>query len=424
MEENKIKIPTVEIVDLSLLSVDKNNPNVMTKAQRAALWEGMQKFGVIVPIITNKDGLIADGQNRCEVLLEHGVTKGPVVKLPITDIDRRILRQVLNKLKGSHDPVLDDSEYKVIFKQDQFGELQRLLGESDKKLVQFMASIEKGGLNEDSLDVDSARANPVYKIELGEVWQLGDHRLMCGDSTKSEDVEKLMQGEKADMVFTDPPYGINIVNSGNADISAKVGFGKVSNWGEKGLVEAKVYPVIKGDDKPFNPEFILNLAPKILIFGANNFSSKLPDNSHWIVWDKKAGIGADHNNFSDAELIWTNIQKKSVPIYRYLWSGLLRAGKREIELKERVHPTQKPVGLLIEILKDYSKEKEIVLDLFGGSGSTLIAAEKTNRKCFMMEIDSAYCSVIIERWEKVTGLKAKKLEESVVEEGAVVAASK
>ena len=418
MDENKIVIPTVEIIDLSLLSVDKNNPNVMTKTQREALWEGMKKFGVIVPIITNSELVIADGQTRWEVLTEHGISKGPVVKLTITDVDRRILRQVLNKLKGSHDSVLDDSEYKVIFEQNQFGELQKLLGESDKKLVQFMARIEKGGLNEDSLDVDSARANPAYKIESGEVWQLGNHRLVCGDSTKPEDVEKLMHGAQADMVFTDPPYGINIVNRGNVGISSKTGF-----VGTNRLVKAKSYSVMKGDDKPFDPVFLLNLAPTILIFGANNFASKLPDNSHWIVWDKKAGIGADHNNFSDAELIWTNIPKKSVPIYRYLWSGLLRAGERELELKERVHPTQKPGGLIIAILNDYSNENEIVMDLFGGSGSTLIACEKLNRKCYMMELDPVYCSVIIERWEKVTGLKAKK-QQSDVKGGAVVAASK
>ena len=418
MDENKIVIPTVEIIDLSLLSVDKNNPNVMTKTQREALWEGMKKFGVIVPIITNSELVIADGQTRWEVLTEHGISKGPVVKLPITDVDRRILRQVLNKLKGSHDSVLDDSEYKVIFEQNQFGELQKLLGESDKKLVQFMARIEKGGLNEDSLDVDSARANPAYKIESGEVWQLGNHRLVCGDSTKPEDVEKLMHGAQADMVFTDPPYGINIVNRGNVGISSKTGF-----VGTNRLVKAKSYSVMKGDDKPFDPVFLLNSAPTFLIIGANNFASKLPDNSHWIVWDKKAGIGADHNNFSDAELIWTNIPKKSVPIYRYLWSGLLRAGERELELKERVHPTQKPGGLIIAILNDYSNENEIVMDLFGGSGSTLIACEKLNRKCYMMELDPVYCSVIIERWEKVTGLKAKK-QQSDVKGGAVNATVK
>jgi len=151
-KEPEIKIPTVEVVDLNKLKFDGNNPNRMTQTQKDALWANMQKFGVIVPIITNNEYLISDGQNRCEVLLEHGITKGPVIKLPISDVDRRILRQVLNKLKGTHDGVLDDSEYKYIFKHNQFEELQRLLGESDRHLVQFLASIEKEDLNEDALD--------------------------------------------------------------------------------------------------------------------------------------------------------------------------------------------------------------------------------------------------------------------------------
>ena len=169
MDENKIVIPTVEIIDLSLLSVDKNNPNVMTKTQREALWEGMKKFGVIVPIITNSELVIADGQTRWEVLTEHGISKGPVVKLPITDVDRRILRQVLNKLKGSHDSVLDDSEYKVIFEQNQFGELQKLLGESDKGLGKFMDSLNDKQKIEVSVHVEPEVICP----KCGEVFRPG-----------------------------------------------------------------------------------------------------------------------------------------------------------------------------------------------------------------------------------------------------------
>lgn len=176
---------------------------------------------------------------------------------------------------------------------------------------------------------------------------------------------------------------------------------------ENQLPKTEIIPIdsLKIDNK--NPNKMTPKQRKAL--RANNFASKLPDNSHWLVWDKKAEKGADHNNFSDVELIWTNIDRKSCVIYRYLWSDLLREGSRDIELKERVHPTQKPVGLLIDILNDYSESEDIVLDLFGGSGSTLIACEKLNRKCRMMELDTKYCSVIIERWENLTGKKANKV---------------
>lgn len=117
----------------------------------------------------------------------------------------------------------------------------------------------------------------------------------------------------------------------------------------------------------------------------------------------------NNDNFSDVELAWTNIEGKTCKLYHYLWSGLLREGNRDLELKERIHPTQKPVGLLINILNDYSNEGDNILDLYGGSGSTLIACEEINRNCFMMELDPYYCQLIINRWEDFTGEKATKI---------------
>lgn len=139
----------------------------------------------------------------------------------------------------------------------------------------------------------------------------------------------------------------------------------------------------------------------MIIWGGNNFASGLPDNSHWIVWYKNM----PDNDFSGAELAWTSIDKKTVKVYTHTWAGMTRAGNRKDELSKRVHPTQKPVGLFADILNDYGPAS--VLDLFGGSGSTLIACEKTNRKCFMMELDPHYCDVILTRWEKYTGKQAE-----------------
>ena len=270
--------------------------------------------------------------------------------------------------------------------------------------VDEVASLNPADVVEDNFDVGGALDDinePTTKR--GDIILLGRHRLMCGDSTDTGDVGRLMDGAKADMVFTDPPYGIDIVNEDKVRISAEVKMGKV---GTKGLVKAKQYRPVIGDDKQFDPTFLLNLAPRIILWGANNYASKLPDMMHWIVWDKKAEIGADHNNFSDVELAWTNIGKKSCAIYRYLWSGLLRAGDRKTELKERVHPTQKPVGLFCEIFNGYTSENYILLDLFLGSGSTLIACEQTNRICYGMELDPKYCDVIVKRFEDYTGQKA------------------
>ena len=179
--------------------------------------------------------------------------------------------------------------------------------------------------------------------------------------------------------------------------------------GVPGVVQAKRYKPILNDDKPYDPTILLELNVDSIIWGANNFASKLPDSPKWLVWYKKPMDNANNDNFSDVELAWTNIKGKMCKMYHYLWSGLLREGNRKMELKERVHPTQKPVGLLINILNDYSDINNNILDLYGGSGSTLIACEETNRNCYMMELDPYYCQVIINRWEEFTGKKAEKI---------------
>ncbi|MFA5445789.1 MAG: DNA methyltransferase [Bacteroidales bacterium] len=244
-------------------------------------------------------------------------------------------------------------------------------------------------------------------IQRGDLFTLGRHRLLCGDSTSAEDVGRLMEGKKADLLLTDPPYGINIVNTGRVGIDAPAGFGKV---GTRGMVKARTYHNIEGDDHPFDPRPFLDLAPVVMLFGGNNFASRLPDSPAWLVWDKKAEKGADHNNFSDVELVWTNLKQKSCPIYRHLWSGLLREGDRNVELKDRVHPTQKPVGLIAAILSDHSNPGALCLDPFLGSGTTLVACEQLGRTCYGMEISPQYCQVIIDRWEKLTGQKAARVD--------------
>jgi DNA modification methylase len=222
-------------------------------------------------------------------------------------------------------------------------------------------------------------------------------------------MDSLVKDSQIDLLLTDPPYGINIVSS-NGEVgatSSPLGFkGRV---GGNVLGHSRRYRSIINDDKPFEPQFLLKYGIKQIIFGANNFATKLPDMPSWLVWDKKDGRGAEGTSYSDIELAWCNTNSKVSRIYRHLWSGLLREGDRKTELKDRVHPTQKPVGLLAEIIMDYSLENQTVLDPFLGSGSTLIACEQTNRICYGMELDPHYVDVIIRRWENYTGSKAVQI---------------
>lgn len=242
-------------------------------------------------------------------------------------------------------------------------------------------------------------------VKLGDIWQLGNHRLMCGDSTSIDAVEKLMNGEKADMVFTDPPYRIE-TEGGCKGIT-----------GEALRKQGKAIKFIAD----FDPKAFLQILP--IPFNKNKmnayvFCNKelLPDYLTWardcgysfnvLVWKKPNAIPIGDSHRPDIEYmllfrksaIWNN------GIKDVNYSRCLEFGR-----EKGLHPTMKPVELIENEIKISSNLNSAVVDLFGGSGSTLIACEKTNRRCFMMELDPHYCQVIIERWENYTGKEAEQI---------------
>ena len=201
-----------------------------------------------------------------------------------------------------------------------------------------------------------------------------------------------MDGVKAKLLLTDPPYGIK----------ADKGFSGACGFNGNGKpIERRHYKDEWDSERPEKDvfDYICLMAEKAIIFGGNFFTDELPVGNHWLVWNK-------HNTmptFSDAELAWTNVKRNSVKIYDVEWNGLI--GKE----KERFHPTQKPVKLFADILNDYTEKDDTICDFFGGSGSTLIACEQLNRKCYMCELSEHYCDVIISRWEDFTGEAAIKV---------------
>jgi len=226
------------------------------------------------------------------------------------------------------------------------------------------------------------------------------HRLICGDSTDSDQVAKLMNGEKADMVFTDPPYGIKVVQG------KKVGGDKpFGNVGGNNIVKAKEYSAIIGDDttdtaKEFYQTCISLGMENFIIWGGNYFTDFLNPSMCWIIWDKE-----NTGNFADVEMAWTSFDK-GAKLYRWQWNGMIRKGDKSIEGKTRVHPTQKPVGLFGDIFNDF--HFNICFDGFLGSGSTMVASHQLKRKCYGMELDPKYCQVIIDRMHKLdSSLKIK-----------------
>lgn len=214
---------------------------------------------------------------------------------------------------------------------------------------------------------------------------------MCGDSTDAGTVALLMDGQKADMVFTDPPYGINEKGDRTA---RKTGLAK--NHKFKDFIDDSIEYAVKA----FNVCDDLKI-PRQVWWGANYYAHHIPQSNNWFVWDKRVEEKMKDTQ-SDCELAWVKSKWSSVRIFRHLWKGFNKDSERG---EGRVHPTQKPVELAIWAF-DYFKDVTSVLDLFGGSGSTLIACEKTNRKCYMMELDPHYVDVIIKRWQEYTGKEA------------------
>lgn len=353
--------------------------------------ESIKQYGFVQPLVVDKNNVVVIG--HCRLLAAKKLKMADVPCVCVEDLTEeqvRKLRIIDNKS--------NESDWDLDFLNEELLDL-------DFSDFNFDFGIDTDAEEETEIVEDEApevdeENEPITK--LGDIWQLGRHRLMCGDSTDKATVELLMNGNKADMVFTDPPYGIDVV-SGNK-VGGDKPFGNVDG---NNIVKANEYMSIKGDDTTdtarLNYEIVKDLSENQIIFGGNYFTDFLPPKACWCIWDKE-----NTGNFADVEMAWTSFDK-GAKLYRWLWNGLCRKGERSIEGKSRVHPTQKPVGLIAEILKDFTKENDIILDCFGGSGSTLIACEQIDRQCYMIEYETHYCDVIIKRWETLTGEKAVKL---------------
>jgi 16S rRNA G966 N2-methylase RsmD len=389
--EMKVQCAHSELVDIDLLVPNPKNANKHPKDQIKLLAKIMAHQGWRSPIVvSNRSGFITKGHGRLQAAKLNGWDKAPVDRQDYANEADEYADMVAdNKIAE-----LSDTDLSMVLKDvlDLGPDFDfDLLGIPDFKLPEEF---------EPQADEDEVPAAPVEpKTKRGDIYRLGRHRLMCGDSTSIDDVERLMAGEKADMVYTDPPYGMNVVQP----------HGKLINEGSVGIAGAAkrgTYAPIIGDDSIDTAVDAFNLCqaleiPVQVFWGANFYASKLSDSSGWICWDKENGEGF----FADGELAWTNSDKQ-LRICRHQWKGMIKASERG---EKRVHPTQKPVALAEWVFENYGGSCKSVLDLFGGSGSTLLACEKTSRRNFSMELDPLYCDVIVARWEKYTGKKAELL---------------
>jgi DNA modification methylase len=363
------------------------NSRTHSEEQVNQIAASIKEFGFTNPIIIDEDNGIIAGHGRVMAAKKLGIDEVPCIQVTgWTKAQKKAYVIADNKL--ALNAGWDEEMLKLEF--DELKELDfdiSLIGFSDMELADLFPDDETEGLTDEDAVPELAEI-PVSKE--GDIWILGNHRVMCGDSTDAGSVAILMGGQKADMVFTDPPYGINE----KGDRSKRGGATQGGNF--KDFIDDSIEYAVKA----FNICDELNI-PRQVWWGANYYAHHIPQSNNWFVWDKRVE-DKQKDTQSDCELAWVKSKWSSVRIFRHLWKGMLKDSERG---QSRVHPTQKPVELAIWSF-DYFKDVTSVLDLFLGSGSTLIACEKTNRKCYGMELDPHYVDVIIKRWQEFTGKEA------------------
>lgn len=362
------------------------NSRTHSDEQVAQLAASIREFGFTNPILIDQDSNLIAGHGRLLAARKSKMDQVPaVVVTGLDDRKRRALVIADNKL--ALNAGWDDEALRVEL-EDLAGDFGELMGFSEDELVDLLRS-EEG--TEGLTDEDAVPDAPEVPVTVeGDVWVLGRHRLMCGDSTSIDAVEKLMDGESVEMIFTDPPY--NVAFNGRS--------GK--------------HDVIKNDDLAESEftDFIGEVCHVIEAINAKavyvwcnwkfygELQGRLPYKA-CIVWAKNVfGLGRGYRHQHEFCLFNGSVDD-AIKNESDLWEV-----KKDTAYK---HPTQKPVALSVRAFGNHIRLTKI-LDLFGGSGSTLIGAEQTGRNCYVMELDPKYCDVIIQRWQEFTGEKATHAE--------------
>ena len=371
-----------EMIDINALTPYENNARTHSPDQLEMIGNSIKEFGFINPVIIDENNMILVGHGRVMAAKNIGIKQVPFRRVTNLTEDQKkayiIADNKLSDLGGWDDELL-------------LAELESI----ELDMSQFGFEIEIDDIEDPDVVEDNIPERSEPRCKLGELWQLGDHRLICGDSTDVNVIDRLMDGVKADMVFCDAPYGYKYE----------------SNYQDK-------YEMLQNDDK------ILDFIPAI--WGAMKDNCPVYEFCGWqslkqwleyfentslnlknvIIWKK--------NNWSMGDLKGAYAGQYEVILY--LNKGRVELnGARDTDIWEfdreppKMHPTMKPIELIAYALNKSSKRNDIVIDCFGGSGSTLIACEQLNRKCFMCELDEHYCDVIIGRWENFTGRKAVRI---------------
>jgi DNA modification methylase len=401
----------VEDVPIERLQPDPANPRRISEDELEALTRSLRQFGFVQPVLARReDGVVVGGHQRLVAARRLGLATVPVVWLDVSADQARLLGLALNRISGTWDDQLlarlladlqgsDGLDLTLSgFDEDEVATLIKRLDAREKR--------ERPETFDLDAALEAARREP--RTTRGELWQLGDHRLLCGDATDAGDFERLRGGRRADMAFTDPPYNVSLGDHGgqsrdtrrrriaNDALDPEAWEAFVGAWSRL-LVEAvdgAIYVCMSSKEWPLVSRLLAEAGghwSDTVIWAKDRFVLGRADYQRgyepiWYGWRD----GVDHHWCGDRDQsdVWQIARPAEAPL----------------------HPVMKPLGLMERAIRNSSRDDAVVLDPFLGSGSTLIAAERTGRTCFGLELDPRYCDVILARWEAFSGDTAVRID--------------
>lgn len=363
----------IKIVKINQVKPNPENPRIIKDDKFRKLVKSIQEFPKMLeirPIVVNDDMIVLGGNMRLKACKEAGLKELPVIMA--SDLTEDQQREFIIK----------DN---VGFGEWDWDDLAN--NWNPDQLTDWGLDIPDFAVQEvEAVEDDYEMPNEIKSdFVLGDLIEIGPHRLLCGDSTNPDHFDKLFNGNKIDLVFTDPPYGISVVD-------------KKGKIGQANLTKQGIYKPIIGDDttntaKEFYQSCQSFNIQNYIIWGGNYFTDFLPPKACWIIWDKKGDMLS--NNFADGEMAWTSFDSP-VRLKKHIWRGMIKEG----ENSKRVHPTQKPIKLCADLINEYI-EGQNVFDGFGGSGSTMVACHEIKKTCFMIEMSADYIQTIVDRMVKL-----------------------
>ena len=390
-------------VPIGDLRPDPFNPRRISDEELEMLTRSIREFGLVDPIIARQeDSTVVGGHQRLLAARRLGLETVPVIFVDLSPEQAKLLNLALNKISGTWDQELV-ARLLADLKEAPDVDIS-LSGFAEDEVAKLLKSLDTREKRDrpETFDLDAAwEATKDPGVKRGDVWRLGDHRVICGDSANTGDVSRLMAGQRASLMVTDPPYGVAYEVEGRKRKRPIANDALGADQAEFWTRAFSAWP-LEGDAYVFSPSgpLIQTLCASIVAAGI--------EHHQWLIWVKDRLVLGHSNYHYRHEHVFYGWKGKTS------WQGSRKEDSVWEEERPQAspqHPTMKPVALCVRAIENSSKTGDVVADPFLGSGTTVIAAARTGRRCYGMEIDPRYCRVAISRWEAFSGENAEKVSE-------------